>query len=238
MMKKIFLFVLIITISSCSYLGTQGLDKTYIRIVDSNGKPKKIKTFPPELNVRYLAAQEREKYDIYHDKTYSRSDVLQSTTKQRIDNNITNNLAQKDQILPDSNISKSQYNSNQKPIYQEKQKKSTPITYKLNGQDLNQDQFKINNDQKKSPITNKRKVVKIKKGDLLIQIASFSNNSKALAAQRKENIRNSRVISVKLGKKTYHKLVVGPFSSKKNGNKTLNNLKGLGYKDAFYYKFK
>ena len=79
---------------------------------------------------------------------------------------------------------------------------------------------------------------KIKKGDLLIQLASFNNKNKAIKAQKKSNIKNSKILSVKIGSKTYHKLVIGPFKNKSEGKSKLDNVKKSDYKDAFFYKFK
>tara|TARA_B110000259_G_scaffold49038_1_gene57337 strand:+ start:8653 stop:9342 length:690 start_codon:yes stop_codon:yes gene_type:complete len=229
MMKKIFLFTIIIVTFSCNYFNPSKQSQTYIRIVDSNGKPKKVKTFPPELNIGYLAAQKQEKLYPHRDRIEQ-----QVQKKEYQDPDPTNNLISQNQNYQNTIPSKQNSNYSAIPEKQRDNKTPAPIIYKLSGQGLEQKSLKNNN----KPAVKKTSKTRVSKGDLLIQIASFSNRSKALLAQKKENIKNSKIISVKVGQKIYHKLVVGPFKNKKNSNITLNKLKRLGYKDAFYYKFK
>ena len=230
-MKKIFLFTIIITISSCSYFYPDKQNKIYIRIVDSNGKPKKVKTFPPELNIRYLAVQEEERFDAYDNNKATPLEQKQYEIPDIKDNLINqNNQTYIEQQPP---ILAQQYNDQQSQHnITENKTEVAPIIYQINDQDI------IKSNEPKKDKIKKPSKNKIKKGDLLIQIASFNNKIKAISAQKKENIKNSRIISVKMGKRTYHKLVVGPFKNKKIGNVTLNKLKRLGHRDAFYYKFK
>ncbi|MFT5795698.1 MAG: hypothetical protein ACI9W5_000658, partial [Ulvibacter sp.] len=182
MIKKIFLFTIIIATFSCNYSNPNNQNQTYIRIVDSNGKPKKVKTFPPELNIGYLAAQKQEKLYPHHDDTQQ-----QSPKKEYQDPDPTNNLINQNQNYQNTTPSKQNSNHSKIPEKQRENRKPTPITYQLTGQNMEQKNLKKNNKTtaKKTPKT------RVNKGDLLIQIASFSNRSKALLAQKKENIKNS-----------------------------------------------
>jgi cell division protein FtsN len=220
-MKNLLLFILIINLSACNYFYNDYQDQTYIRIVDSKGKPKKLKTFTPELNIRYLAEQEIQIPKIapkIQDTSLiisepKNADIVDNLTSEEDLSNSKEKIGNISQKTPNNNKQTDQIRKEAEIIYDPK---NTPTIKKL---------------PKK---TNK----KIKKGDLLIQLASFNNKNKAIKAQKKSNIKNSKILSVKIGSKTYHKLVIGPFKNKSEGKKKLNNLKKSDYKDAFFYKFK
>ncbi|MDB2550448.1 SPOR domain-containing protein [Rickettsiales bacterium] len=235
-MKQLLIFIIIINLSACGYLYNHDQDKTYIRIVDSKGKPKKVKTFTPQLNIQYLTDQKR-------DQSYEESNYQI--------NSQTSNSVIADQNIPAINkiknnpINNNLLNSDQSPLRSSKtsniaqeKPESAAIIYDLNNDRINKKDSVIAKIEQKKSVKKERTKKKIKRGDLLIQIASFSNKMKAIKAQKQKKLINSRVLSVKIGKKTYHKLVIGPFKNKKDGNKKLQNLKKSGYKDAFYYKFK
>ena len=247
-MKKILLFTIIINLSSCGYfynIHNNSQEQSYIRIVDSKGKPKKVRTFTPELNIQYLTAQESQKFRSNTTTRVQNPAINERYNSSRIENNLMSNDGRKEtqetkinkqtqQKVPNQNNNKLE---TKEQINKKSQNDQEPaaIIYKLDKEELSKYDLKPNK-AKKSKI--KPSGSKLKRGDLLIQISSFANKRKALRAKKQKNVRNSRVISVKIGKKTYHKLVVGPFRNKKQGNITLKKLKKLGYNDAFYYKYK
>lgn len=216
-MKNLLLFLLIINLSACNYFYNDYQDQTYIRIVDSKGKPKKLKTFTPELNIRYLAEQEMQT-----PKIQDTSLVISEPEN----TNIVDNLISEEDLSNSKERAKKMLQKNPDNSTQNTQtKKEAEIIYDLKNTPTIQ---KIN----------KKTIKKVKEGDLLIQLASFNNKNKAIKAQKRSNIKNSRILSVKIGSKTYHKLVIGPFKNKTEGKVKLNNIKKSDYKDAFFYKFK
>lgn len=245
-MKKLLIFIIIINLSACSYFYNSNSGQTNIRIVDSNGRPKNLRTFTPELNIRYLTEQEM---SVSTSTSASTNETIDNAPNQHsisnIENNlmpqnnvpiVKNNLEKSDNLQPISD--KSIKNNEKTKIQTQKsqtKKEDAPIIYNLSNSNIDQQNF-----VKKDSATKKKKPkpAKIKKGDLLIQIASFRDKRKAIKAQKKENIKNSRILSVKIGRKTYHKLLVGLFKNKNNASKQLKILKNKGYKDAFYYRFK
>lgn len=234
-MKKIFLIlIIIINLASCNNIWQEYQDsnnKTYVRIVDANGKPKKIRTFTPELNIPYLAQNQQEFYPqaeiINAPEIKGDYDIL------NLENNLITSYNNPEEEVQDLNI-KNNTESKINNIPTKMSKKPDQIIYDLSAENLT---FMAEKKPKKVKQNNKSR--KLAKGDLLIQIASFSSKNKAILAKNKNSkIQDARIISVKVGKKTYHKLVVGPFKNKKEGNVSLNNLRTGGYKDAFYYIFK
>lgn len=217
-MKNLLLFLLIINLSACNYFYNDYQDQTYIRIVDSKGKPKNLKTFTPELNIRYLAEQEIQTPKV-KPKIPDTSLVI---SEPKNANTIDNPTSAEDLFKPEEKskeISQKQLNNNAQNT---EIKKAAEIIYDL----------------KNTPTPQKSNKKTIKKGDLLIQLASFNNKNKAIKAQKRSNIKNSRILSVTIGSKTYHKLVIGPFKNKSEGKSKLDNVKKSDYKDAFFYKFK
>jgi cell division protein FtsN len=242
-MKNLLIFIIIINLSACSYFYNSNSGQTNIRIVDSNGKPKNLRTFTPELNIRYLAEQ---KMSAFTSTNIPTNNTPNQTPISNIENNlipqnnapiVKNNLGKSDNIQPtfDESIKNNEKTKIQTQKVQTK-KEDAPIIYNLSNSDVKKpNTIKKQKKPKPAKIT---KSSKIKKGDLLIQIASFRDKRKAITAQKKENIKNSRILSVKIGRKTYHKLLVGPFKNKNNASKQLKILKNKGHKDAFYYRFK
>lgn len=210
-------------------------DKQQIRIVDLQGKARKVTTRYPELNVPALNAQGKA-YEKTSQGAFSNSiKVTSSPTYVKTD--------EMDREIP--------LNQNQTTVRGEIGANSVPQGLKENLEvsqgaagaqvdevieyDLAQEsdtptsKKETTNNKVAKSAKEKSQVSKAStKGKYFVQVGSFTNKSSAESTLKKMKKFHSGRIETLYGEKTYHRVWLGPFSSKSKANALVKKIKASG----------
>jgi len=242
-MKNTFLKILILSLClfgiSCK---KSQKEPVQIRIVDLQGKPGRVVTKTPDLNVSALQQQGRlantsyvnSKEEQYSNNKYN--EVPQDSLRETLN-------APQGQFAPANQDSNVNYGLDTKSA---KADTSLSPSYDLNNASAkegsnNKIKFDLKKDTKKSAKkapkkARSKKIYKPIKNGWYVQVGSFKYKSNAKRALKKmEKFHSGKIRSVKRKDREINRVLLGPFAKKSQASSLLNKVKKAGH-DAILVK--
>ncbi len=246
-MIRVFFKIAVIFFSLSFVSCSQKEEQLRIRIVDLQGKPGRVITKVPNLNVQALAEQ---------GKLSSPQPIIPQEKSQSPQKNIA---TKQDFGAVSSQIIQDTLQAEQSPEF--RQKVSDNSAVKMNSNEIQEIQYDLSEgglkdprkleNAKSKPSSSKKYVMKKnegkkitqtaakkdqsskvysqKKRGLYVQVGSFSNSSNAKRRMKKiEHFDVGRIEQVRRGK-TIYRVLLGPFASKKQADSMLRKVKKSGY---------